>query len=261
MPYLVSYAVVGLLLALASLRHGVPSLSTGVWRFLLISCLWPLLLFVAPECIVGNRNSARPLDEFADSARELQRLATNNIDEPSDSVFGKLKKLSPKDITALSDEERDCLERVVKTEEYGTTFFSNLDDFDDVLNRFWNEAIPPEAYHLVNEARWHLSDDYQGDSGIRFSRQEPDWYIGFSTAFLKSISRIDKNKRARLLEALSKLAEAPVTPYGDTIKPLTGDLSGLWRYRINDDRLIYKPDSQSQRIVLVSFGARGGVYD
>jgi len=98
------------------------------------------------------------------------------------------------------------------------------------------------------------------NSGILFSRREPDWYVGFSTEFIKSIASIDKNKRARVLEAIGKLADAPTTPHGDTIKPLAGDLAGLWRYRIGDDRLVYKPNDQSKKVVLVSFGARGGIY-
>ncbi|TAN66548.1 MAG: type II toxin-antitoxin system RelE/ParE family toxin [Methylobacter sp.] len=178
-----------------------------------------------------------------------------------DSVFLGLQKLSHQDITALSDEEIKHLERVVKEGEYGTTFFSGYENFDDILNRFWDDAVPPEAYHLLNKARWHLSDDYEVDSGIRFSLREPDWYIGFSAEFVKSIAKIDKNKRARVLEAISKLTESPITPHGDTIKPLTGDLAGLWRYRIGDDRLVYKANSQSQRVVLISFGARGGIYE
>jgi mRNA-degrading endonuclease RelE of RelBE toxin-antitoxin system len=244
MPYLISYVAVGLLLALASaLRNSSPP-SSNLGRSLLILCLWPVLLFLAPECFTGNKSTEMQVE-----------------DEAPDSVFLELKKLSSQDIDALSDEERIRLNRVAKAEELGTTFFSDYEDFEDVLNRFWDDAVPPEAYHPLNEARWHLSDDYEVDSGIRFSLREPDWYIGFSAEFVKSIAKIDKNKRARVLEAISKLAEAPITPHGDTIKPLTGDLAGLWRYRIGDDRLVYKANSQSQKIVLVSFGARGGVYE
>ena len=69
------------------------------------------------------------------------------------------------------------------------------------------------------------------DSGICFSLGEPDWSIGFSTEFVKSIAKLDKNKRARLLEAIRRLAEAPTSTHGDTVKPLTGNLAGFWRYR------------------------------
>ena len=47
---------------------------------------------------------------------------------------------------------------------------------------------------------------------------------------------------------------------GDTVKPLTGDLAGLWRIRVGDSRLVYFPHAESRRITLVSFGPRGSVY-
>jgi mRNA-degrading endonuclease RelE of RelBE toxin-antitoxin system len=176
-------------------------------------------------------------------------------------VFKDLQNLA-KETTALTEEERTRLQRVAESEGKGTTFFADFTDFEDVLARFWDEGIPPEVYHAVKNARWRLSREGEArDVDILFSLAEPDWYIGLSTEFTKSIAKIDKNKRARVLEAIGKLAEAPTTPRGDTIKPLTGDLAGLWRYRIGDDRLMYKPNQQSKKVVLVSFGARGGIYE
>jgi hypothetical protein len=52
-----------------------------------------------------------------------------------------------------------------------------------------------------------------------------------------------------------------MTPIGDTIKPLTGDLRGLWRYRIGDARLVYFPQIEFRKITLISFGGRGGIYE
>jgi mRNA-degrading endonuclease RelE of RelBE toxin-antitoxin system len=47
---------------------------------------------------------------------------------------------------------------------------------------------------------------------------------------------------------------------GDTIKPLSHDYSGLWRYRIGDHRLVYQPVRSQKEILLVEFAARGSVY-
>jgi mRNA interferase RelE/StbE len=214
-----------------------------VGRSFLILSLWPLLVFIEPEFITGGRDAE-----------------AHTPDDTLDPVFRELRELSLKEIAALSKDEQRRLDRVIKAEEEGTTFFADSTDFEDVLVRFWDEAIPPEVYCPLNAARWRLSDNYDVGSGILFSRREPDWYVGFSTEFIKSIASIDKNKRARVLEAIGKLADAPTTPHGDTIKPLTGDLAGLWRYRIGDDRLVYKPNDQSKKVVLVSFGARSGIY-
>ena len=60
--------------------------------------------------------------------------------------------------------------------------------------------------------------------------------------------------------ALSELADTPMTPRGDTVKPLSNALKGLWRYRVGDYRLIYEPRVTSQLVLLVDFVARGGAY-
>lgn len=90
---------------------------------------------------------------------------------------------------------------------------------------------------------------------------EPEWYIGMSNKFIKSMRSIDRKMQGRILEALKMLSADPKTPKGDTIKALTGDLNGLWRYRIRDFRLIYHADSIKKRILLLSFEARGKVYN
>lgn len=61
--------------------------------------------------------------------------------------------------------------------------------------------------------------------------------------------------------AISELRESPTKIRGDTVKPLTGDLDGLWRFRIGDYLLVYKPSIKDHKVVLSLFGPRGGVYD
>jgi mRNA-degrading endonuclease RelE of RelBE toxin-antitoxin system len=53
----------------------------------------------------------------------------------------------------------------------------------------------------------------------------------------------------------------PFRYLGDTFKPLHGDLDGLWRYRVGDWRLVIKPKVGAAEIELVTFAARGSVYD
>jgi hypothetical protein len=84
------------------------------------------------------------------------------------------------------------------------------------------------VYGAAQAARWRLDNDhdYDGDDiSLAFSIRDPDWYIGFSIEFVKSIESIDKSKRARILDAIQKIARAPTTPLGDTVKPL----SGIWQ--------------------------------
>jgi len=86
------------------------------------------------------------------------------------------------------------------------------------------------------------------------------WYIGMSDDFIKSIQRIDKKLMGRILEAMTYICKAPITPRGDTIKPLTSELKGLWRYRIGDFRLVYQPEATKKCVTLLLFDNRGTVY-
>ncbi|MEW8061065.1 MAG: type II toxin-antitoxin system RelE/ParE family toxin [Candidatus Thiodiazotropha endolucinida] len=82
-----------------------------------------------------------------------------------------------------------------------------------------------------------------------------------SSSFQKSLKNIDKKLQGRVLEALLKICESPVTAQGNTIKPLTGELSGLWRYRIGGHRLVYRPDIESRKVLFIEFSPRGSVYE
>ncbi len=177
-------------------------------------------------------------------------------------VFVELRSLADEMPTSLSDSEQSCLREIAESGSESTTFFTDSANFSEILRQYWEDGVPPSAYLALERARWRLSESYaRPDLDIRFSRREPDWFVGFSTEFLKCISKIDKTQKACLLEAIGKIAEAPITPRGDTVKPLTGDHSGLWRFRIGEDRLIYMPSADSKRVVLISFAARGGIYE
>jgi mRNA-degrading endonuclease RelE of RelBE toxin-antitoxin system len=79
--------------------------------------------------------------------------------------------------------------------------------------------------------------------------------------FSKDIDNIDRKLQGRILQALTKIQKEPIKQAGDTLKPLSGDLRGFWRFRIGDFRLIYHPDPVSGHISLIAFAGRGGVYE
>lgn len=87
------------------------------------------------------------------------------------------------------------------------------------------------------------------------------WLVGFSKQFIDDITGMDRKRMGRLLEAISELTEDPMKPHGDTVKALTGDLKGWWRYRLADYRLVYFPDPISKQITLNKFTPRGDTYD
>jgi addiction module RelE/StbE family toxin len=99
---------------------------------------------------------------------------------------------------------------------------------------------------------------------VVFSHVEPEalpWSIAFTPTFKKAIATADKKVQGRVLSALSELSETPTVLRGDTRKPLSGEFKGLWRYRFGDYRLVYEPRETARVVVLLDFGARGGIYE
>jgi mRNA-degrading endonuclease RelE of RelBE toxin-antitoxin system len=92
-------------------------------------------------------------------------------------------------------------------------------------------------------------------------KRPPPWYLGLSKSFKEAVAGIDRKLQGRILEAISDIVSDPMTPRGDTIKPLRADLDGCWRYRIGDYRLVYSPDASTGDITLLTFAARGSIYD
>ncbi len=70
---------------------------------------------------------------------------------------------------------------------------------------------------------------------------------------------VDPTLHQGLLEAITHISVMPILPMGETVKPLTGMLNGLWRYRLGGSRLVFRPDSVVKRVVLVALVPRIGV--
>ena len=119
-----------------------------------------------------------------------------------------------------------------------------------------NPLIPEWANQTENPTFYQKLD-----ISTALRRRGDQWYIGITAEFMKTLGKIDKNLRARILEALAQIATAPVTPVGNTINPLLKNKKGMWRYRIGDYRLIYQPDENTKHILLLTFTARGNAYE
>lgn len=129
-------------------------------------------------------------------------------------------------------------------------------EIDHAFERLQTDGVSFRTY--VEERAKATQQAY--DLGVRYSLRSPDWRFALSDSFIKSIERADKKLQGRVLEAITKIAQSPTTVVGDTVKPLTADLKGLWRYRVGDYRLIYAADLDEKHITLLSFEARGDVY-
>ncbi|MGQ0592840.1 MAG: type II toxin-antitoxin system RelE family toxin [Gammaproteobacteria bacterium] len=158
---------------------------------------------------------------------------------------------------ALSNDEVAEAVAIVDELRHDTVVILNWPhEINAALGRLWDKGVSPEEF-LSQKAE---AVRKTSDAGIRFSRGRPDWRFVLSDKFIKSIQNADKKLQGRILEAITKIAEAPTIPVGDTVKPLAADLKGLWRYRIGDYRLVYDPNPDEKHVTLLWFDNRGAAY-
>jgi len=123
---------------------------------------------------------------------------------------------------------------------------------DPLLGQFWVESIQDFACR-------RLPSPKEPSPGAA-RPAPPPWMLGMTNQFMKSIEGIDRKLKGRLLDALTYIIETPTTARGDTVQPLSGDFKDLWRYRIGDHRLVYKPEPDNRRVLLVAFTSRADAY-
>lgn len=86
-----------------------------------------------------------------------------------------------------------------------------------------------------------------------------NWTIKFTAKADKNFAKLEKTMQKRViakLEEISKL-ENP----RNIGKALTGNLAGLWRYRVGDYRLVCDIRNSEIVIVVVDVNHRSKVYD
>jgi mRNA-degrading endonuclease RelE of RelBE toxin-antitoxin system len=123
-----------------------------------------------------------------------------------------------------------------------------------------NELVadwPPEPVHCAPPKEQYFP-------GVRPKKPRElsqEWLLGFASEFRKAVDAIDRNIQGRVLQAIAEISKSPVTNRGDTVRQLTGDMKGFWRYRIGDFRLVYFPDEATHTVTLCNFASRGEIYD
>jgi mRNA interferase RelE/StbE len=85
------------------------------------------------------------------------------------------------------------------------------------------------------------------------------WTIKYSESCLKELKKIDKFWQRKIIDYLEQIAESRDNPR-DFGKPLLGNLSGLWRYRIGDYRVICQILDQELVILTTKISHRKDVY-
>jgi mRNA-degrading endonuclease RelE of RelBE toxin-antitoxin system len=200
---------------------------------------------------------------------EIDRLV--RFDESADETFSEQELRIIRQ--ALSD-ARNC--RTISIEKV---------DFEVIVSKFVGSPEETSLYKLISRERASKRTsqdvlystrprDSLGDIEPSYQRIEPKemrkdppkedfsspWSMRFSATFSKRLRTVDGKLRGRILQAFTEILQKPVEPNGNTLKPLTNDMAGLWRYRIGDYRLIYQPEHRPRIITMLDFGPRGGIY-
>ena len=87
------------------------------------------------------------------------------------------------------------------------------------------------------------------------------WGYEFDARALKELGKLDRQAQKEIIRYLdSRIAKKNETPrrFG---KALTGDLKGLWRYRVGDYRLICSVEDKRLVVLVLRVGHRRDVYD
>ncbi len=85
------------------------------------------------------------------------------------------------------------------------------------------------------------------------------WQVKFSETATRQLKKLGKQTQRDILKYLKKRIETDDDPkrYGD---PLRRSLSGLWKYRVGDYRLICEVQQEEIVVLVLAVGHRRKVY-
>ena len=86
------------------------------------------------------------------------------------------------------------------------------------------------------------------------------WRVEFDDAAAKEFRKLDHQAQNDILRYFRERIATDEDPrrFG---KPLSGDLAGLWRYRVRDYRMICNIEDDKLIVLIVRVAHRKGVYD
>ncbi|MBI5227741.1 type II toxin-antitoxin system RelE/ParE family toxin [Candidatus Micrarchaeota archaeon] len=83
-----------------------------------------------------------------------------------------------------------------------------------------------------------------------------DYVLHFSNHWEKNYKKLNSTTKDNAKEALPKIMENPYVG-----KPLTGNLKGLWSFRIGKYRILYEINEERKIIFIEAVGLRKNIYD
>jgi addiction module RelE/StbE family toxin len=238
-----------------------------VTQFLFCISLWPLIgivyFFDGPFAKITEYFNAKK-STFLEKKLSKKLLETSIDFKKIDSTIERLNALNyfpdqqnGTKVVKFYVEHYHGTQVVIKVHLNRHWIAGSLFGYNDVHGLFINSESSNSTTSLPNEGeRTRFNTAF-------FRRADPvgePWLSVFTRDFKKSIDKIDKKIKGRIIEAVMEICESPVEVKGDTQKPLTGEHQGFWRYRIGDYRLVYLPIIEYHKIVFSDFDSRGQIY-
>jgi mRNA interferase RelE/StbE len=84
------------------------------------------------------------------------------------------------------------------------------------------------------------------------------WQIEWDERARKELRSLDKGIQRRIFSYLRERTTENPRNFG---KQLSGNMAGLWRYRIEDFRVICRLEDEKLTVVVVAVGHRKEIYD
>ena len=269
----IGYVAIGVVLYfLGVLRKKLTFHIAGLLIFLII---WPIFMMepLLQKLIVSvleryssllekslNRELVKENPKKSDVEKKLQFLTSLNYffdHGVTRNLEFRVQKFRQTNLVLKTHLNKDLVGMHLFGEDY---FFNGKEYQNDTVDRkgeslftatMESESVPEQQTEFINApmAVWRLGDPLG----------EP-WLSIFTREFRKSIEKLDKKIKGRIVEAIMEICASPIELRGDTQKPLVGELDGHWRYRIGDYRLVYLPMIEHHKIVFTRFDSRGQIY-
>ncbi len=84
------------------------------------------------------------------------------------------------------------------------------------------------------------------------------WRIEFTKKAEKQFDKLDRQTQEQINDFLDRLLKSK--NHYSSGKPIVGELSGLWRYRVGKYRIICEIQNNVLLVEIISIGKRDGVY-
>ncbi len=227
-----------------------------LWLIAALLTLWPITLFLVVTRIrhqfrreAENTKFRRKQEAFRETIEQGIRSA-----EMSAEISADEKNALNASLNAFKSGSYEAFPNQTLQEEV-LRFWQAGESASEYVSQWLGDLVSPWGAPTA-----HPGWQFARSSSSNAETSHGEWLVALTKEFMKSIAQIDRKLQGRILEALGDIAHDPVTVKGDTMKPLSHEFAGLWRYRLGDFRLIYQPLPTKRHVLLLALAPRGAAY-